>query len=124
LSVPSALAVNSYWISTKDESACIVSAVVQNDRQEEMRIRNTNGLTEAILVMDLHMRNPEDLCRLLVFRNTTLNGTVIEWKPMLCVTEKRENIYHGYVVMPPEFNFNQPLVITLGDRTINASFNP
>jgi hypothetical protein len=124
LSVPSALAVNSYWISTKDESACIVSAVVQYDRQEEMRIRNSNGLNEPILVMDLHMRNPEDLCRLLVFRNKALNGAMLEWKPMLCVTEKRENIYHGYVVMPPEFNFNQPLIITLGDRTINAVFNP
>lgn len=121
---PLALAANSYWVSTKDESSCIVSAVVQYDREEEKKVRKANGLTESILVMDLHMRNPEDLCRLLVFRQEGAVSGPLVWKPMLCVTEKRENIYHGYVVMPPEFSFNLPLTIVLGDRSVNAKFEP
>jgi len=126
LAVPasSAFAANSYWVSTKDESSCIVSAVVQYDREEEKKVRKANGLTETILVMDLHMRNPEDLCRLLVFRQEGGVAGPLVWKPMLCVTEKRENIYHGYVVMPAEFSFNLPLTIVLGDRSVHAKFEP
>jgi hypothetical protein len=119
-----ARAANSYWVSTKDESSCIVSAVVQYDREQELAIRKANGLTETILIMDLHMRNPEDLCRLLVFSQEGIDGRRVDWKPMLCVTDKRENIYHGYVVMPPDFNFNKPLLVTLGDRTVTATFKP
>ncbi len=122
--IPLAHAANSYWVSTKDESSCIVSAVVQYDREEENKIRKANGLTETILIMDLHMRNPEDLCRLLVFSQEGIDGRKVDWKPMLCVTDKRQNIYHGYVVMPPDFNFNKPLIVTLGDRTVTATFKP
>ena len=35
---------SSFWISARDESACIVSAVVQYDRRAEAKVRLENGI--------------------------------------------------------------------------------
>ncbi len=114
-----AWAVNSYWVSTKDETSCIVSAVVQYNRQEEARIRKANGLTESVLIMDINLRNPEDLCRMLVFRQEQE-----EYRPVLCVTETRGNIYHGYIILPDTFTLTKPITITLGGSETKAVFSP
>jgi len=44
------------------------------------------------------------------------------WRPLLCVTNIRGNIYSGYLILPREFDLASPVEISLGERTIEAKF--
>lgn len=108
---------SSFWISTRDRNACIVSAVVQYNVKLEARVRQDNGIGNAILQMDLHTQEPQELCTMLLMKQGRH-----QWRPLLCVTTVRGNIYSGYLVLPPEFTLQFPVEINLGGRTIEAEF--
>lgn len=108
---------SSFWISDRDKNACIVSAVVQYDPKLEARVQKENGIGNAILQMDLHTKEPQELCTMLMMKQDDRL-----WRPLLCVTRIRGNIYSGYLVLPPEFSLQFPIEISLGSRTIEAGF--
>ena len=108
---------SSFWISARDQNACIVSAVVQYDRKLESRIRLENGIGNSILQMDVHTKAPQELCTMLM-----LEQKEHRWRPLLCVTTIRGNIYSGYLVLPEEFNLSSGIKISLGERTVEARF--
>jgi hypothetical protein len=108
---------SSFWISARDKNACIVSAVVQYDEKLEARVRQENGIDNAVLHMDVNTKEPQELCTMLMMQQ---NGH--RWRPLLCVTNLRGNIYSGHLILPPEFNLASPLEISLGTRTIEATF--
>lgn len=110
---------SSFWISSRDESSCIVSAVFQYERKFEERIRSERGISNPIIMMDVHTKDPRELCNMLTLRQ----GEFL-WRPLLCVTEVRGNIYKGHLILPEEFSLERPIKISLGDRTIEASFGP
>jgi hypothetical protein len=108
---------SSFWISARDKNACIVSAVVQYDKNLEARIRQENGIDNAVLQMDVNTKEPQELCTMLMMQQNEHR-----WRPLLCVTNLRGNIYSGHLILPREFNLASPLEISLGDRTIEATF--
>jgi hypothetical protein len=108
---------SSFWISSRDTNACIVSAVVQYDKKLEAQIRKDNGITNAILLMDVHTKEPHELCSMLMMQQGDSR-----WRPLLCVTNIRGNIYKGYLILPEEFTLTDPIAIRLGDRTVEAKF--
>jgi len=108
---------SSFWISARDKNACIISAVVQYDTKLETRIRQENGVENAILKMDVNTKEPQELCTMLMMQQ---NGH--RWRPLLCVTKVRGNIYSGYLILPQEFNLASEIEISLGNRTIEAKF--
>lgn len=108
---------SSFWISSRDKNACIVSAVVQYDTRLEEQVRKENGITNNVLQMDIHTQEPQELCSMLL-----MHQGPIQWRPLLCVTKIRGNIYSGYLILPEEFNLGVPIVIRLGDRTVEAKF--
>jgi hypothetical protein len=108
---------SSFWISARDTNACIVSAVIQYDTKLEDRIRRENGVGNAVLQMDIHTQEPQELCTMLLMQQGDHR-----WRPLLCVTNIRGNIYSGYLILPPEFTLASPLEISLGERTIEAKF--
>jgi hypothetical protein len=108
---------SSFWISARDKNACIISAVVQYDTELEARIRQENGVDNAILQMDVHTKEPQELCTMLMMQQAAHR-----WRPLLCVTNIRGNIYSGYLILPQEFTLASPVEISLGDRTIEAKF--
>jgi len=108
---------SSFWISARDKNACIISAVVQYDTKLEARIRKENGIDNTILQMDVHTKEPQELCTMLMMRQDEQR-----WRPLLCVTKIRGNIYSGYLILPKEFNLASQIEISLGDRTIEAKF--
>ena len=108
---------SSFWISARDTNACIVSAVIQYDTKLEDRIRRENGVGNAVLQMDIHTQEPQELCTMLLMQQGDHR-----WRPLLCVTNIRGNIYSGYLILPSEFTLASPLEISLGERTIEAKF--
>ena len=108
---------SSFWISARDKNACIVSAVVQYDTKLEARVRKENGIDNAILQMDVHTKEPQELCTMLMMQQDEHR-----WRPLLCVTNIRGNIYSGYLILPQEFKLDSDIVISLGNRTIEAKF--
>ncbi len=108
---------SSFWISSRDTNACIVSAVVQYDKKLEAQIREDNGITNVILQMDVHTKEPQELCSMLMMYQGDNR-----WRPLLCVTNIRGNIYKGYLILPEEFTLADPIAIRLGDRTVEARF--
>ena len=108
---------SSFWISARDKNACIVSAVVQYDEKLEARVRQENGIDNAVLRMDVNTKEPQELCTMLMMQQNEHR-----WRPLLCVTNLRGNIYSGHLILPQEFNLASPLEISLGDRTIEATF--
>ncbi|UCG37974.1 MAG: hypothetical protein JSV00_07155 [bacterium] len=114
-----AAARNSFWISSRDKNACIVSAVVQYNPRLEAQVRQENGISNAILQMDIHTKEPQELCNLLMMRQKDES-----WRPLLCVTQIRGNIYSGYLILPEEFRLSLPIEIRLGDRSVEANFLP
>lgn len=119
LGAPPAQARNSYWISTRDQSSCIVSAVFQYEPRFESRVRQERKIANSIILMDIHTKDPRELCNLL-----TLRQGQFQWRPLMCVTEVRGNIYRGHLILPEEFILDRPIEITLGDRVIEARFGP
>ncbi len=110
---------SSFWVSARDASSCIVSAVFQYERKFEERIHGECGITNPVILMDIHTREPRELCNMLVMRQGQT-----AWRPLLCVTEIRGNIYKGHLILPEDFALDRPIQITLGDRTIDARFGP
>jgi hypothetical protein len=108
---------SSFWISSRDTNACIVSAVIQYDKKLEARIREDNGITNVILRMDVHTKEPHELCSMLMMQQGDSR-----WRPLLCVTSIRGNIYKGYLILPEEFTLADPIAIRLGARTVEAKF--
>jgi hypothetical protein len=108
---------SSFWISARDKNACIISAVVQYDTKLETRIQLENGIDNAILQMDVHTKEPQELCTMLMMQQDEHR-----WRPLLCVTNIRGNIYSGYLILPQEFNLASFIEISLGNRTIEAKF--
>lgn len=108
---------SSFWISSRDENACIVSAVIQYDGRLEAEVRKENGIDNAVLQMDVHTREPQELCTMLM-----MNQNEHRWRPLLCVTKIRGNIYTGYLILPREFDLKAEIEISLGERTIRAKF--
>ena len=108
---------SSFWISSRDENACIISAVIQYDGRLEEEIRQENGIDNAVLQMDVHTKEPQELCTMLM-----MNQDNHRWRPLLCVTKIRGNIYSGYLILPREFDLNSDIEISLGERTIRAKF--
>jgi len=108
---------SSFWISSRDENACIVSAVIQYDGRLEEEVRKENGIDNAVLQMDVHTREPQELCTMLM-----MNQNEHRWRPLLCVTKIRGNIYTGYLILPREFDLKAEIEISLGERTIRAKF--
>ena len=115
----STFARSSFWISTRDKSSCIVSAVFQYEKMAETRIQQEQEINNAIIMMDIHTKDPRELCNLLILKQ----GEYL-WRPLLCVTEVRGNIYKGHIILPEEFSLDKPLSISLGQRTIEAKFRP
>jgi hypothetical protein len=108
---------SSFWISARDKNACIISAVVQYDTKLETRIQLENGIDNAVLQMDVHTKEPQELCTMLMMQQDEHR-----WRPLLCVTNIRGNIYSGYLILPQEFNLASFIEISLGNRTIEAKF--
>jgi hypothetical protein len=108
---------SSFWISARDKNACIVSAVVQYDKKLAARVRQENGIDNAVLKMDVNTKEPQELCTMLMMQQGEHR-----WRPLLCVIKFRGNIYSGYLILPQEFNLAFPIEISLGDRTIEATF--
>ncbi|MDF1535862.1 MAG: hypothetical protein P1S46_05080 [bacterium] len=108
---------SSFWISSRDTNACIVSAVVQYDEKLEAQVREENGITNVILQMDINTKEPQELCSMLM-----MDQGENRWRPLLCVTNIRGNIYKGYLILPEEFTLANPIQIRLGDRTVEAKF--
>lgn len=117
LAPPEVEARSSFWISARDMNACILSAVVQYDSKLETKIRLKNGIDNAVLKMDIHTKEPQELCTMLMMKQNNHR-----WRPLLCVTGIRGNIYSGYLVLPRNFSLASPLEISLGERTIEARF--
>ncbi len=113
----SADARSSFWISSRDSNACIISAVVQHDAEFETRLQMEHRIDNPILKMDIHTRNPSELCSLLVMAQ---DG--IKWRPLLCVNTIRGNIYKGYLVLPRQFELGKPIELRLGQRKISVLF--
>lgn len=110
---------SSFWISARDKSSCIVSAVFQYEKKTEARIQQEREIKNPIIMMDIHTKDPRELCNML-----TLRQGDFMWRPLLCVTEVRGNIYKGHIILPEEFNLDLPISISLGQRTIEARFQP
>jgi len=91
--------------------------VVQYDKKLEARVRQENGIDNAILQMDVNTKEPQELCTMLMMQQEEHR-----WRPLLCVTKIRGNIYSGHLILPQEFNLTSPLEISLGGRTIEATF--
>lgn len=108
---------SSFWISARDKNACIVSAVIQYDTNLEARIRAENGISNPVLQMDVHTKEPQELCTMLM-----MNQNSHRWRPLLCVTQVRGNIYSGYLILPPEFTLEADIEISLGERAIKTKF--
>ena len=108
---------SSFWISSRDSNACIVSAVVQYDVKLEAKVRQENGIDNSILQMDVNTKEPQELCTMLM-----MNQNDHRWRPLLCVTKIRGNIYSGYLILPHEFRLDSDIEISLGSRTIQARF--
>jgi hypothetical protein len=108
---------SSFWISSRDENACIISAVIQYDVKLEEEVRQENGIDNAVLQMDVHTKEPQELCTMLM-----MNQNSHRWRPLLCVTKIRGNIYSGYLILPREFRLDSDIEISLGERTIRAKF--
>jgi hypothetical protein len=108
---------SSFWISSRDTKACIVSAVVQYNKKLEAQIREDNGITNVVLQMDIHTKEPQELCSMLMMHQGDAR-----WRPLLCVTKIRGNIYKGYLILPQEFTLADPIQVQLGDRTVEAKF--
>jgi hypothetical protein len=108
---------SSFWISTRDKNACIVSAVIQYDLKLEKKIQQENRINNAVLMMDINTKEPQELCTMLMMHQGDHR-----WRPLLCVTKVRGNIYSGYLVLPQDFNLASPIEISLGERTIEAKF--
>lgn len=108
---------SSFWISSRDTNACIVSAVVQYDKKLEAQIREDNGITNVVLKMDIHTKEPQELCSMLM-----LHQGETSWRPLLCVTNIRGNIYKGYLILPEAFTLVDPIMVRLGDRSVEAKF--
>ncbi len=118
-SVAPSFARSSFWISSRDKSSCIVSAVFQYEKKTEARIQQEREIENSIIMMDIHTKDPRELCNML-----TLKQGEHMWRPLLCVTEVRGNIYKGHIILPEEFSLNQPISISLGQRSIEAKFQP
>jgi len=110
---------SSFWISSRDKSSCIVSAVFQYEKKTEARIQQEREIENSIIMMDIHTKDPRELCNML-----TLKQGEHMWRPLLCVTEVRGNIYKGHIILPEEFSLDQPISISLGQRSIEAKFQP
>ena len=108
---------SSFWISSRDTKACIVSAVVQYDKKLEAQIREDNGITNVVLKMDVHTKEPHELCSMLM-----MHQGETRWRPLLCVTNIRGNIYKGYLILPEAFTLIDPIMVQLGDRSVEAKF--
>jgi len=108
---------SSFWISARDKNACIVSAVIQYDKKLEAQVRRENGIDNAILQMDVNTKEPQELCSMLMMRQDEHR-----WRPLLCVTNIRGNIYSGHLILPIEFTLSSQIEISLGDRAIKAKF--
>jgi hypothetical protein len=108
---------SSFWISSRDTKACIVSAVVQYDKKLEAQIREDNGITNVVLQMDVHTKEPQELCSMLMMHQGDTR-----WRPLLCVTNIRGNIYKGYLILPLEFTLVDPIMVQLGNRSVEAKF--
>ena len=115
----SSFARSSFWISARDKSSCIVSAVFQYEKKTEVRIQQEREIENPVIMMDIHTKDPRELCSML-----TLRQGEHMWRPLLCVTEVRGNIYKGHIILPEEFSLEQPISISLGQRTIEAKFQP
>lgn len=114
---PQVQARSSFWISSRDTKACIVSAVVQYDKKLEAQIREENGITNVVLQMDIHTKEPHELCTMLMMHQGDTR-----WRPLLCVTKIRGNIYKGYLILPEAFTLADPIQVQLGDRSVEAKF--
>ena len=108
---------SSFWISTRDKNACIVSAVIQYDTKLEARIQGENRIKNAILQMDINTKEPQELCTMLMMHQEGRR-----WRPLLCVTNIRGNIYSGYLILPEGFKLDSDIEISLGNRKVMAKF--
>jgi len=108
---------SSFWISSRDSNACIISAVVQHDVEFETRLQMEHRIDNPILKMDIHTRQPSELCSLLVMAQDN-----IQWRPLLCVNTIRGNIYKGYLVLPRKFELSKPIELRLGQKKVSALF--
>lgn len=108
---------SSIWISSRDQNSCIVSAVFQYDEKMESELRRQNDITNAVLQIDIHTRDPAELCKMLVMAQGPNT-----WMPLVCLTGVRGNIYSGYLILPEEFDLGKDIEIRLGDRTVSARF--
>ena len=118
-SIAPSFARSSFWISARDKSSCIVSAVFQYEKKVEARIQKEREIENSIIMMDIHTKDPRELCNML-----TLRQGEFMWRPLLCVTEVRGNIYKGHIILPEGFSLDQPISISLGQRSIEAKFQP